>query len=489
MGGGKSRAICELAFDWAIEHPGILIPICRQEHTSIVASTRKTMFNDVLAGLPPELIVQKRESQGQDFIRFWNGSEIHFVGLHDPGRWFSSEIGALIVDQAEQVSEDTVVQMVTRLRQRCRGCVHEGLRDCSHMPHRVVLSFNPDNPGHWLQRWFILGAERTDFGFRKDEIWATDAIKPLGDGEFFFARAKDNPYLPTGYVDDTLGGMPELLRRRMLDGLWEFITGTCFFDVEALSYYQTLALESRPVLEGSLVGDVAEDARRRLRGDRSPAKEPPTIRTGSGPLAVYRRPVRGDSPHRYVLAVDTSSGGSTDFSALMVVDVETLEVAARYQAKKDPDQVAVDAYRLGRIYNNAFIVPEITGGWGFTVQRELEKLRYPRLYTRRSWDRLAKRWTDKLGWETTNKSRAHMLDTLEQVLRDRELVLGDLATVSELATFVRDEKGRPAAQPGCNDDLVMALAIAVYVALHDMPRHTVKLRPVRHAPVFEKTGY
>ena len=141
-----------------------------------------------------------------------NGSTFLFVGLEDPVRWFSSELGALIFDEAHEIDEETVVKLITRLRQI--------LPDEREAPGKVIIAFNPENPGHWLQRWFILGASRTKYGFRKEQVWATGATQPLGDGEFIFAKATDNTYLPPNYVEQNLGGLPEspsppLFGRRM----------------------------------------------------------------------------------------------------------------------------------------------------------------------------------------------------------------------------------------------------------------------------------
>jgi hypothetical protein len=68
----------------------------------------------------------------------------------------------------------------------------------------------------------------------------------------------------------------------------------------------------------------------------------------------------------------------------------------------------------------------------------------------------------------------------------------------ELGTFVWPEKkqdqqgpyrGVPSAQPGCHDDLVMALAIAVYLA-SSMPRQLRRLKPGKYEPaVSSVTGY
>jgi hypothetical protein len=218
---------------------------------------------------------------------------------------------------------------------------------------------------------------------------------------------------------------------------------------------------------------------------------------GAGQLTVWKQPVRegrndDGSPraaHRYVIAIDVSSGGATDYSAFQVFVVDLFEQVAEWQGKLDPDLVAVEAYRLGRIYNNALLIPEVTGGWGFSVEQELKRLRYPNLYTRKILDRLSKKWTDRTGWDTTVKTRAYMLDTLERVIREREVGIYSLRLVSELGTFVRDDRGRPAAQPGCNDDLVMSFAIAVTVAV-EMPRNVKRLRKREHQPhISSVTGY
>ena len=506
MGGGKSRAICERMLDYALEHPGMVGVLARQKHTAIVETTKKTMMEEVLH---PTMIASKKASMGEDYVRLVNGSVIHFIGLDDPVRWYSSEISVLMVDQVEECEEDAIVKLITRLRRKQtpttsytgrlalpddKGVFSVQQVTDYELPGKVVLSFNPENPGHWLQKWFIHGAQRTKYGFRKPELCVSDTDIPIGDAEFFFAKVTDNPHVGAGYMA-TLGSLPERLRRRYLEGLWEFIAGNCYFDEDALGYYERLAAETEPLITGYTVGDVKKDFEARRQGRQT--DDPLKIKGGNGPLTIWKRPVRerrgedgGSLPaHRYILSVDTSSGGSTDYSGIHVIDVDEFEQVAEYQGKIDPDLLAVECYRLGRIYNTALIVPEVTGGWGFSVEQELKRLHYPNLYTKRILDRLTRRWTDRTGWDTTVKTRAYMLDTLERALREREFGLYSLRTVSELGTFVRDDAGRPAAQPGCNDDLVISLAIGVTVA-SEQPKQLRKLRAeVHHPSVSSVTGY
>jgi hypothetical protein len=482
MGGGKSRAICEEAFYLALEHPGLVALICRQSHVSIIPTTKKTMLDEVLR---PELILDEKKSGGEDWIRIRTTppSTFHFIGLDDPGRWFSSEIGLIVIDQAEECDEDTVVKLMTRLRQR-------------NAPNKLILSFNPENPGHWIERWCFEGGAQTEWGFRKDEVRPSGAIRSIGTSEFFFASPRHNPYLPAGYIE-TLEGMPGHLRKRYLEGLW--VAGEKnFFDADALDWYGQVVQRSKP----RVIGETTGDPTGKNRADKSRVKHGTT-----GPLSVWAAPVRERShpetgrtlpAHRYVVAVDVSSGGSTDYSAIQVVSVEEFEQVAEWQGMADPDLVAVEAARLGWIYNRALIAPEITGGWGYSVMKALQRIRYPNLYTRKIEDRLTRKWTDALGWDTSTKTRMAILDELERVLREREFKLNGMRTLRELHAFIRTQQkdaagnmraGKPAAGPGANDDLVMSLAIAVYIALQQ-PKQLRLERPKPYLPrVSAVTGY
>jgi hypothetical protein len=491
MGGGKSRTMCEAIWDYALEFPGLTAVIARDKHTSIINSTKKTMVEQVI---PPELLDECRTkaSQGEDFIQLWNGSTIHFVGMDDPYRWYSSELSIFALDEAQEISNadsDKVVRLITRLRERCQPCIRSGNPDCAHMPHKAMLSFNPSSPGHWLQRWFLTEAERTDYGFRKENLTLEDAAAPIGDAEFVFALPKDNPYLSHAYIKP-LEGLPERLRRRYMEGMWEYTEGSCFFDLDSLAYYQQLAAQTKIVCNGRLAGDIEQDFISRTRGTK-PA-DPIKVVPGSGPLTIFKAPVKKDKdglpkPHRYILTVDSSSGKGSDFTAIHVLDVEEFEQVAEVHAKLTPDEAAEWAYRLGRIYNDALVVCEITGGWGFAVDQKLRTLRYPKPYTRRVLDRLTKKFTDKLGFDTTTKTRPLILSALEEAIREREFGLYSMRSVAELGTFVWSEKEKPEAQAGCNDDLVLALALGVYVCL-EQPKQL--RRPIEKIkPVASVTGY
>jgi hypothetical protein len=481
VGGGKSRTGCEEIFNACLDHPGIVCLVARDAHTSIVETTKKTMLNQVI---PAPLIAHRKASQGEDFVELFNGSRIHFIGMDNPYRWYSSEVGYIFFDESQELVEEDVVRLMNRLRQN--------KPDGSAYPCRTIITFNPSNPGHWLQNWFLIGCTPTDFGIdgvtgaRKEALVFSDEedAGSYGDVDFIFAKATDNPYLSDDYIR-RLKAQPPHMRRRYFEGLWEYHDGSCFFDNDALAEYEKLASSTKPLMTGHLVGDIGQDIEFRLGRTRAKPADPVRVRKADGgPLVVWKAPVKdhidknGDMQraHRYVLAVDSSSGKGEDYTALQVLDVETFEQVAEMQVKIPPEQAAEVAYKLGRVYNDALVVCEITGGWGFAVDQKLRReLKYKNPYTRHVLDRISKRFTDKAGFDTTRNTRPLILAALEEAVRERELGLFSLRAVGEMGSFVISDSGKPEARQGAHDDLVLSLAMAVWVC-QTQPKQLRKLR-------------
>ena len=100
---------------------------------------------------------------------------------------------------------------------------------------------------------------------------------------------------------------------------------------------------------------------------------------GGGPLAVYHKPVKEtrDDAGRVVPGPPVRDGYRRVVGRVerLLGDPDVgrggLGGRRRFQGKVTPTELAEEAYRLGRVYNNALAVPEVTGGWGFTVEQEL----------------------------------------------------------------------------------------------------------------------
>jgi hypothetical protein len=449
MGGGKSKALCEEAFETALQYPGIEILIARQEHKAIVGSTRKTFFREVL---PPDLYNHCRvlASGGDDFIQFPNGSVIHFVGLNNPQSYHSAEFGMVIVDEAHQVDVDAVQTLNSRLRQKCADCLERRLTDCTHMPHQFLCGANPENPGHWLYRFFIQDADETEWGYYKPELRLDEESDPIGDAEFVQAKATDNPYLPKAYIQKNLGGMERHWRERYLEGKWLFLDGTCAFDLDALDDYRQRTPDPlyRFNFEAADIGDRA----RRKKSD-------------IGKVRVYREPV--DS-HSYAIGADVSTGRGLDYSCAYVIDLANMELAAEFHGKLDADVFAEQLHFLGRWYNTALLAIESAGGWGEPVVISLRdgkggRPAYPNMYRHQLDSSVNLDTVQRYGFPINSKTRPQVIDQLRRNVRERALPWMTSHLVNEALTFCEFEEGTPSprAQPGCHDDAVMAAAITL----------------------------
>lgn len=459
MGGGKSRAMCEEALDLALDCPGIPIGMIRLRHNSITETTKRTMMEQVL---DPRLIAKKRESGGEDYVLLHNRSKIHFLGLDDPVKLFSSEFGAFFFDEAHEIPEESVTKLMTRLRDRAAPLTDwEG--DDEPLVGKVCLSFNPDNPAHWLYQWFLVGSDPTPHGTYKHKLYPTDAENPIGNAEFFFARALDNIHLPAGYIR-SLQGQPEHLRRRYLEGIWEFIGGKTYFDIEALQAYRSLVPETL------------------YRFDFEPNEtraQAKVRRRDTGNIRVFEEPVEGVA---YAIGADCATGRGADYSCAYVIRLDEPKIVAEFHAKIDADLYAEQLHFLGRWFHSAQIAVETGGGYGEAVIIPLRDGKgprppYPRLYRHVLSSRPDLPVSKPYGFPMNVKTRPLVLSQLEKAIREYALPGLPQQLLDESLTFVyADTTPSPRALDGCNDDAVFAAAIAL--EMYRLRGH----HPDRHRP-------
>ena len=189
-------------------------------------------------------------------------------------------------------------------------------------------------------------------------------------------------------------------------------------------------------------------------------KEPENKFMG-GVLWQWKEPVAG---HRYIMGMDVSRGDSEDFTTFIIIDFDEREQVLEYIAKVPPDIVAEIAYKWATMYN-AFIVTDITGGMGVATSRKLQELGYKNLYIdginpadKWKWD---PKQNDKIPGINFNSKRVLIVQAFEEALRFGFAVRSQ-RLFNELNTFVY-VNGRPDHQKGQHDDLIMALAMAIYV--------------------------
>ena len=190
-------------------------------------------------------------------------------------------------------------------------------------------------------------------------------------------------------------------------------------------------------------------------------KEPENKLMG-GALWQWKEPVAG---HKYILGMDVSRGDSEDFTTFTIIDFDEKEQVVEYIGKVPPDVVAEIAYKWGIMYS-AFIVTDITGGMGVATSRKLQELGYKNLYVdginpadKWKWDPKA---NDKIPGINFNSKRVQIVAAFEECLR-HDFKVRSQRLFNELNTFVY-VNGRPDHQKGQHDDLIMAMAMAIYVS-------------------------
>lgn len=118
-------------------------------------------------------------------------------------------------------------------------------------------------------------------------------------------------------------------------------------------------------------------------------------------------------------------------------------------------------YCLGKYYKNALI--GIESNFDTFPIKELQRLGYTKQYVREKEDTFTGNIVKAYGFRTDRITRPLILSELQAIVNDHIENINDKETLEEMLVFVRNEKGRPEAQQGCHDDLVMALAIAYHI--------------------------
>ena len=177
----------------------------------------------------------------------------------------------------------------------------------------------------------------------------------------------------------------------------------------------------------------------------------------NGFIKIYEEP-KTDYP--YVIGGDTAGEGS-DYFIGQVLDNTNGRQVATLRKQFDEDEYSRQMYCLGIYYNIA--LEGIEANFSTFPIKELERLRYKKQFIREREDNYTGKPIKAYGFKTTSVTRPLILAQLQSIINDHIELINDKETLEEMLTFVRNEKGRPEAQEGAHDDLVMALAIAYYI--------------------------
>jgi len=181
-----------------------------------------------------------------------------------------------------------------------------------------------------------------------------------------------------------------------------------------------------------------------------------------------------DYSKSYVVSADVARGDGGDYSALQVIDVDTLEQVAEYKGKIGTKEFGNFCVTVATEYNNALLVIENANvGWAVlqeAIDRDYQNLFYSSkdLAIVDSSVSIVKRMDLKeksqltAGFTTTQRTKPLIISKMDTYLRGKEVTLRSKRLIQELFTYIYNGS-RTEAMTGYNDDLVMAYAIAMWV--------------------------
>ena len=343
-----------------------------------------------------------------------NGSRVVAISSA-PERARSEALSLLIIDEAAFV--DRMVEIWTAAQQTLATG-----GDC-------ILLSTPNGMGNWFHTMW-LDAEEKSNGFNtiklhwsvhpeRDQSWRDEQDKKLG------------------------------MRKAAQECDADFLTsGNALINMDILQYYK-----------------------------QTFAQEPQEKRSVDKGLWIWEYP---DYTRPYVITADVARGDGGDYSACHVFDLEHMRQVAEYKGKITTRDYGRMLAALGVEYNNAMIVVERENvGWD-TIQ-ELIDIAYPNLFYSSNdlqYVDVHKQMTNKIysqekklkpGFATTSRNRSLIINKVERYFEEvsmdtgeASLIVRSMRLLNELETFIWKD-GKAQAQSGRNDDLVMALAIFLWV--------------------------
>lgn len=195
---GKTFILMYALLVRALREPGSRHIILRFRANAVRQSVRLDTFPKVLRLAFPG--VRFTENRADGFVRFSNGSEIWFGGLDTEDRVdkiLGREFATIYFNECSEIAYSTVTTALTRLAQRTK------------LVNRAYFDCNPSGKSHWSYRLFLAKQDPVTYApLTAPEQYAAMLLNPAGNAA----------NLPAGYLEETLANLPELQRKRFMQG-------------------------------------------------------------------------------------------------------------------------------------------------------------------------------------------------------------------------------------------------------------------------------
>ena len=407
----KSR---QLGITTLIAAYSLWLSLFNQDKSVLIISIKQEVSKEIITKVRfanehlPSWLKEKETTNNHMSLRFENGSQISATSsAKDAGR--SKALSLLIVDEAAFIDEAESIWT-------------SAFNTLSTGGRAIILS-TPNGVGNWFHRmWVNAEKKKNDFKTLKlnwnlhperDQSWRDEQTKQLGVKGA--SQECDCDFLSSG---------------------------TNVVDLMILKEY-----EENP--------EMVHDRIEAYRGEE---------------WWIFKQPEDGNS---YIVCADPARGDGMDYSAAHILDVDSLEQVAEYHGQLSMKDFGNELVSMATRYNDALLIVEYNGLGPAVLQQivdreykntfysslDLKVIEVHRQLTNRHNSEDKKL---KPGFSTTISTRPIIISKLEAYFRERAVIIHSIRLIEELKTFIW-ENGKAQAAENYNDDLVMALAIGLWV--------------------------
>ncbi len=177
-----------------------------------------------------------------------------------------------------------------------------------------------------------------------------------------------------------------------------------------------------------------------------------------------------DYSRDYMIMADVARGDGKDYSGCHVIDIATNTQVAEYKGQMPPKEFGYFLTGLATEYNNAMLVVE-NASIGWATLDAIQERGYRNLYhspksdalTAESFLRVYESNSEMTpGFTMSMKTRPLCINKFREFVGDRSVIIRSKRLLEEMKVFVW-KNGRPEAQSGYNDDLVMSFSIGMFL--------------------------
>lgn len=189
-------------------------------------------------------------------------------------------------------------------------------------------------------------------------------------------------------------------------------------------------------------------------------------------LWVWRFPQKSEN---YILSADVARGDGSDFSAFQIIAIQKNQQVAEFKGKISTTEFGQLIVRTARMYNDALVIVE-NASIGWAVLQEIINQGYknvyyhkkdykyidPELHSKIRQSKVLQKQRDIIGFTTSSRTRPLIIERMITIIQNREFIIHSKRLLNQFWTFIW-LNGKQQAMRGYNDDLVMAMAIGIWV--------------------------